>query len=132
MDRAAVVLPLLLLAAFAGRAEPPPEAALWNAGRSAAAVSARVDGRASVTAFVRQADGSFLKIDLSQVEQRNLGKLGPGGAEYERVETQPLQWLERRDGLLQLRIHTRAWRQGQRYTVEEPVIFQADGQVLWR
>lgn len=136
-----VAVSVLLALAAATHAQPPapadgaaqpPASALWNADRSAAAVHSRVDGRARVLAFVRQDDGTFATVDLSEVENRNLGKLGRNGPAYKRVETRALQWIDRKDGLLQLRVRTQAWRQGQRYTVEEPVLFDATGRVLWR
>lgn len=85
-----------------------------------------------VTAYVRQSDGRFLEVDLSAVEGGNFGKLGRRRAEYDRFETKPVEWLPRQDGLLQVKIQTQAWRDGQRYTVWEPVLFRADGTVFWR
>lgn len=85
-----------------------------------------------MTANVRQGDGSFLEVDLSAVESGNFGKLGRGRGDYDRFETTAVEWLPRGDDLLQVRLQTRAWRQGQRYTVFEPLIYHRDGKVVWR
>ncbi|MGO1070639.1 hypothetical protein [Lysobacter sp. CA199] len=131
MDSVTLALALLLSIAFAAHAEPPPDGAVWNADRSAAAVSTDTGKGAAVFAFLRQRDGSYLKVDLSEVESRNLAKLGRG-RDHDRVATRPMAWLRREDGLLQLKIQTRAWRKGKRYSAEEPLILQRDGQILWR
>jgi hypothetical protein len=83
--------------------------------------------------FLRQPDGTYQTADISKVEAGNFGKLGllPRTA-YERFETTPEEWLRRDDGLFQVRIRTTAWRSGQRYTVNVPLIIKPDGIVLWR
>ena len=82
---------------------------------------------------LRQPDGAYLVADASGVEVGNFVKLGfLPRADYERFETIPVEWLHRDDGLFQVRIRTRAWKAGQRYTVYEPLIIRPDGTVLYR
>jgi len=83
--------------------------------------------------FIRQADGSFIAVDVSGVEGQNLGKLGVRERkDYSRVETHPIRWLSRRDGLLQVEMRTYAWLSGQRYSSTEYLLLRPDGTVLWR
>lgn len=124
---------ILLLASALTHAAPPPETALWNGDRSAAVATSRDGERTRVIAYVKQADGTFLEIDLSQVEGRNLGSLGlRSAADYDRIETTAVEWLPRENGLLQVVVRTRAWHSGQRFTVLKPVVFRTDGVVLWQ
>jgi hypothetical protein len=81
---------------------------------------------------LKRPDGRFLVADASRVENGSFGKLGRPRTDYERYKTQPIQWLQRNDGLYQVVIRTRAWRMGQRYTVAEPLIIKPDGTVLYR
>lgn len=124
---------IVLLASASAHAAPPPGTALWNADRSAAVATSRDGKRTRIIAHVKQADGSFLEIDLSQVEGRNLGRFGlRRAADYDRIETTAVEWLPRDDGLLQVNFRTRAWHSGQRLTAWEPLLFRPDGVVLWR
>ena len=117
---------------FTAAASQSPDGALWNADGAAAVAAIPGASGTRVTAFLRQQDGTFLEIDLSDVESSNFGKLGRPRAEYDRYETRPIQWLSRQDDLLQVKIQTQAWHAGQRYTVSEALIFHRDGTVLWR
>jgi hypothetical protein len=111
------------------------EMGIWNSNRSAVAVSLpqQHPKDSVVFVFLRQRDGTYLAADVSKVETCNMGKMGllPRIA-YERFETTPVEWLQRDDGLFQVRIRTRALRSGQQYTVYEPLIIKPDGTVLWR
>ena len=82
--------------------------------------------------LLRQPDGTYLAADASGVEAGNFGKLGRPRTDYEHFETTPVEWLYRNDGFFQVRIRTRAWRAGKRYTVSEPLIIRPDGTVLYR
>ena len=111
------------------------ETGLWNSDRTAVAVSVlQQHPKASVVfVFLQQPDGTYLAADASRVEVGNFGKLGLlPRTDYERFETTPVEWLHRDDGLFQVRIRTRAWRAGQRYTVYEPLIIRPDGVVIYR
>lgn len=132
MHRMLATFLLLMAMALEVGAAGPPDGALWNRDRTAAVSSVHTDNGSVVTAYVRQQDGTFLTFDLSAVEGGNFGKLGRSRKDFDRFETTPIEWLQRQDGLLQVRIQTRAWRQGQRYTVTEPLVFSPDGRVVWR
>jgi hypothetical protein len=87
-----------------------------------------------VVVFLRQASGSYIGVDVSQVEKVNIGAIGPNRA-YRNVETEPAGWLERPpdDDAVQVWLRTRAWDlSGQRYTMKEPLIITRDGKPLWR
>ena len=73
-------------------------------------------------------------MDVSGIEGVNLGVIGmTRRAAYDRVETTPIKWLPREDGLFQILVRTRAWKSGQRYTVSgAPAIIKADGTVTWQ
>jgi hypothetical protein len=101
------------------------------AGNAVAVVIPRPEA-SLVLIFIRQPDGIFLATDASGVESGNFGKLGRPRTDYERYETEPIEWRQRDDDLLQVVIRTRAWRMGQRYTVAEPLIIKPDGAVLYR
>lgn len=104
---------------------------LWNTNRTAVAVSFVKPKASVIVVFLRQPNGAYLATDASGVEDGNFGKLGIGGrAGYERFETVPVQWLRRDDQLFQVVMRTRAWKNGKRYTVSEPLIIKPDGTVL--
>jgi hypothetical protein len=107
--------------------------AVWNEHRNAAAITLQRAQGVLAIVLLQQPGGNFLAVDVSQVEAANLGKLGLKGRRvYERVETTPLEWISRKDGLFQMAFRTRAWSGGQRYTVTEPLIIALDGRVVWR
>jgi hypothetical protein len=86
-----------------------------------------------VVVFLRQASGSYLAVDVSQVEQKNIGAIGPF-RQYRERHTVPTEWLpDRIGGAVQLFIQTRAWdMNGRRYSTKEPLIITRDGTPLWR
>ena len=43
-----------------------------------------------------------------------------------------MEWLRKDDSHFQVVFRTCAWKDGQRYTVEEPLIITKDGKPLWR
>lgn len=108
------------------------ESGLWNPARTALAVTIRQSDATLVFVFLKQDDGSFLARDVSRVESGNFGKLGHPRSAYERFATEPVEWLERNDEWLQVRIRTRVWKNGQRDTVSEPLLIKPDGTVLYR
>jgi hypothetical protein len=85
-----------------------------------------------ILVLIRSSDGGYVVADASQVESANFGVWGRKRHEYDRYETTPIKWLPRDDGLLQESIQTRAWRNGHRYTVTEPLLIKPDGTVLFR
>jgi hypothetical protein len=86
-----------------------------------------------VVVFLQQASGSYLAVDVSQVEQKNIGAIGPS-RQYRERHTVPTEWLpDRIGGAVQLFIQTRAWdMNGRRYSSKEPLIITRDGTPLWR
>ena len=111
------------------------QAGLWNSNRTAVAVSiAQPHSKSSlVFVFLHQNNGTYLAVDARGVEGGNLGKLGIARrAGYVRFETTPTEWLHREDGRLQVVMRTRAWKDGKRYTVSEPLLIGRNGTVLWR
>ncbi len=85
-----------------------------------------------IVILLRQPSGSYIAADASGVEGGNFGKLGRPRTDYSRFETTPVKWLSREDGMFQVRMRTRAWRTGQRYTVSEDLIIKSNGTVLYR
>lgn len=99
---------------------------------TAVAIAISRSGASLILVLIRKSDSSYVVADASQVESANFGMWGRKRHEYDRYETIPVQWLPRDDGLLQVSIQTRAWRNGQRYAVAEPLIIKPDGTVLIR
>jgi hypothetical protein len=108
------------------------QSGLWNSNRTALAVSVAQPKATVVLVFLRQTNGTYLASDASGVEGGNFGKLGRRRTDYERFETTPVEWLHREDGRFQVRMRTRAWRGGQRYTTSEDLLIEPDGTVLYR
>ena len=108
---------------------------LWNSNRTAVAISIPMPPPKASRSFIflYQPDGTFLACDASGVEGGNFGKLGTAKRErYDRYETTPIKWLSRDDGYFQVMMQTRAWKDGQRYTVAEPLVIRKDGLVIYR
>ena len=105
---------------------------LWNSNRTALAISIPQPKASVIFVFLRRADGTFIAADASGVEGGNFGKLGRPRSDYSRFETTPIEWLPHRDDLFRVRMRTRAWRGGQRYTVSEDLVIKSDGTVLYR
>ena len=108
------------------------ESGLWNSNRTAFAVSIPQPRASVVFVFLKQITGLYLAVDASGVESGNFGKLGRPRTDYERFETTPVEWFHRNDDLFAVRMRTRAWRGGQRYTVSEPLLIRPDGTVFYR
>ena len=108
------------------------ESGLWNPDRSAIATVIPRSEASVILVYLRQSDGSFLATDASGVESGNFGFFGRPRSDYERFETEPIEWRQRDDGRFQVVMRTRAWRMGQRYTVAEPLLIDPDGTVLYR
>jgi hypothetical protein len=105
---------------------------LWNTNKTALVASHHKSGGSVVYIFIRQASGDFLPVDVSRVEEGNFGRLGFRRTHYHRFETVPTEWSKRDDSKLQVWIRTRAWKNGQRFTVAEPVLVASDGTIFWR
>ena len=105
---------------------------LWNSNLTALAISIPQPKASVIFVFLRQTNGTYLASNASGVEAGNFGKLGRERTDYERFETTPVEWLHRTDGKFQVIMRTRAWRNGQRYTVSEPLLIGSDGVVMYR
>ena len=103
---------------------------LWRQDLNAVAV-ARPEGPGYRTyVFVRQGDGSYAATNASRtVANAAFGYFGWPAAEYERYETEPVDWRMTDNGNSLLYVQVRAWRQGQRYTVTGHYLVGADGSV---
>jgi hypothetical protein len=102
------------------------ESELWNEERSASASCDKDDMPICKITI------SGVSVDVSQVTYSNLGKLGIYKlSEYERVVTFPTEWLQSNHEIHMVEFKTQAWRNGQRYTVSEPVLIK-NGRYLVR
>lgn len=86
-----------------------------------------------VVVFLRQASGSYLAVDVSQVEQNNIGVIGSGRS-YRDVDTLPTGWLPPEpDDAVRIWMQTWAWDMtGQRYGTKEPLLITREGRPGWR
>ena len=109
-----------------------PAGALWNDDQTAAVLTLKRSKGTQVFVYVTQGE-QMVKVDISQVEGMNLAKLGRYRlADYDRVESTPIEWIARDDGKFQINIQTRAWKNGKRQTVMEWVLIDDSAKMLWR
>lgn len=104
---------------------------LWNTNKTALALSFLRPKASLLFVFLEQQDGGYLAVDVSRMENANIGFIGPDRL-YDRVETAPLKWLHRNDGLFQIQMRTRAWSSGQRYTGSGTLVIKPDGTCIWQ
>ena len=103
---------------------------LWNSNRTAVAISLASLKAPTAFVFLKQTDGKYLAVDMS-IEGLGIGAMGTAGrSAYERLELTPIQWLRRDDGMFMVLMRTRAWKDGQRYTVSKPLLIRQDGTIL--
>jgi len=98
------------------------------------AVGLRGEEGSFVVVFVLQASGRYVGVDVSRVEQVNLGVIGRDRT-FRDVQTTPTEWLHRPEGddSVQIRIQTRATdSSGRQYFATEPLIITRQGRALWR
>jgi len=105
---------------------------LWNSEKTAAALSINKSGGSLCLVLIKRPNKSFIVVDVSNVEYGNFGKFGYPRSYYDRYETTPVEWLKRDDSHFQIVFRTRAWKDGQRYTVKEPLIVKKNGEPIWR
>jgi hypothetical protein len=107
--------------------------ALWDHTRTAVAVSVPTASATRIFVVLRPNSVAPVLVDISHVENVNIGKLGSGTrSAYDRVASRPTRWMPREDELLQLEVTTQAWKRGTRYSSREPLVLRQDGTVLWR
>lgn len=91
----------------------------------------RSDG-SLIVVFIRQADGTYLAADASVIESAIFGYFGRSRTDYERYESEIMDLQQRDDDLIRLRVRTRAWRMGQRYTGGDVILIRPNGLVMQR
>lgn len=107
---------LMLLIALSFCSHADQETSLWSENKEAKAVCVN-STKTSCFIFI----GNH-KVDISQVENINLGKLGIKARDtYSKVKSFPSKWLKSDDGEFIVVITTEAWLEGELYTVSEPV-----------
>jgi hypothetical protein len=85
-----------------------------------------------VVVFLLQPEGTYIAVDVSQVEKVNIGRIGPFRS-YRNAVSAPTRWVQRESDDVQLWLQTSAWDlTGQRYRSSEPLIITRDGRPLWR
>lgn len=69
------------------------ENGVWNPNRTAVAASVDNPDGTVIFVFLKQTGGTYLSVDVSQVEGANFGALGlRPRTDYERFETKPIEW----------------------------------------
>jgi hypothetical protein len=104
---------------------------LWNSNKTAVAIAFAKPKGSVLFVFLRQTNGDYLAVDVSDMEGKNIGVLGPD-RHYDRRETTPVKWWHREDGLFELQMRTRAWSSGLRYTMNGRVFIKPEGTCLWQ
>jgi hypothetical protein len=106
--------------------------AVWNPARTMVAVAFTRSRDTYVLAFLQRENGEYVVTDVSEVESRIIGGIGPFRV-YVRRETIPLAWEDWSEGRRVLKARTSVWDQmGQRYRGIDVVLFSNDGVPLWR
>ena len=114
--------------------------ALWHPnGRDVAL--AVTGGRASfVAVLLEQPRGAFTVVDVSEIERRNIGGIGPNRT-YPVRRTRPVEWLADRQlegsyagrAAVQIRFRTEVRDAGgTRYRAADVLLITRDGTPLWR
>ncbi|SDB45040.1 hypothetical protein SAMN02927930_01744 [Pseudidiomarina indica] len=125
MYKLIVMLGVLSLSFFAVAEE---KVSLWSEGGGAEAVCIN-ESKMISHCFIVVGD---VRIDISEVEASNLGKLGLRPKEaYSKVINIPSKWLKVAKNEYMVEITTHAWFEGQRYTVKEPA-YVKDGKYYQR
>ena len=113
---------------------------IWKRDKSAVAACFQ-SSESTLCLVAYQTSDGFKISDVSRVEGMNFGKFGFRRSHYDRFLTEPIEWNETGRFIYtnfngrarhQIRFQTRAWRGGQRYTISEPLILDADWKPLWR
>ena len=117
MTRPLVILYLLAFSQISSGQETPVE--IWNSDKTASASC--VLNKFPTCQVVL--NGKI--IDVTKVTYSNIVKLGTLGIiDYEKVVTEPIEWLKNTNDIQLIKFRTQAWRNGQRYTVVEPVLIK--------
>jgi len=85
-----------------------------------------------VVVFLAQSNGRYRAVDVSNVEQVNIGAIGPF-RQYKDVRSGPIDWIARPDDSVQIRLRTDAWDvEGHHYRMHDPLIITRAGEPFWR
>lgn len=82
--------------------------------------------------FIHQNSGQYLPVNLSYlVNSQSNGKLGRKRTDYDKYQQEPLLWQGWSEYVIGVSIKTRAWKDGQRYTVEnKPMLIKQNGEIV--
>jgi hypothetical protein len=105
------------------------QSGLWHDDPTAVAVSIPRGNECLTFIFLSQPDGTYSAADASWVSGAAFGFWGFPREEIERFEIEPLSWSINHHGNLMVRIRTRGWREGQRYTASGAYLVSPDGSV---
>lgn len=114
-----LVLSICLLATSMSLAAQEDKVEIWNS-----------DGTASASCIENKFPTCQIRIneriiDVTPVIYSNIGKLGLWKIiDYDKVVTEPIEWLESTSSIQLVNFRTQAWRDGQRYTVTETVLIK--------
>lgn len=93
--------------------------AIWNQERSAAAFCSH---ESESKCYVITKENT---INVSQVENTNIGKLGIAKKEeYEKVVTMPVEWLKSENEIIKVSFKTEAWLSGKKLSAIEVVVIR--------
>lgn len=108
------------------------EGGVWDESKTVFAYASPEGREQGIFAFVRVDEATFKAVDLTKVGSGLFSKLGQPSSYYDSFTLKPLEWQETPQGHFLLTVQLRAWRNGQRYTVEGPVIVGRDASVIWQ
>ena len=116
----------------AGSIDAGIRTAVWNDARTAVAVAFARPQATFVAAFIQRQTREYVGTDISEVETRTIGAIGPFRT-YVRRTTVPLKWETWSEARPVLRVQTTVWDEsGQRYRGTEALVFLPDGTPFWR
>lgn len=105
----------------------------WSDDGKICVVTLSASKRTFVLGFVRIKENVFRSVDLSQVEDGNLGKLGTKRSELHKVKTTVQHWIKRDDSIYQVLIQTVAvGKTGKSETAQEKQLLDENGNPIWR
>jgi hypothetical protein len=106
---------------------------VWSDDGKMCVVTLSGSKRTFVLGFVRISENEFRSVDLSQVEDGNLGKLGRNRSDLHKVETTVQHWIKRDDLLYQVLIQTvTVGTSGKSETAQEKQLLDSNGNPIWR
>ena len=104
---------------------------IWSSERNAYAIVFKKPNGSLCLVLLKQGDG-YKVIDVSSVETGNFGKLGYNRAYYDNYETVPTKWYKSKNDNYQIEFTSHAWKNGNRFTIREPLIIKNNGTPIYR